>query len=162
MAFKEEVKYGSVTLDFIIECAKVMKLDPNKKETLRMVLHSIGFEVSVLNEDTGEYVPCRIDRMNNVNVRCPSEPYKCRPTTVFSGRLRKSREFPLVSLYEKFDILDSNKAIAAALVNSMAFDIPTGEKVNTRKYTKKEDRSHVLIMDIPDVGSLEDNLLSMN
>lgn len=160
MAFKEEVKYGSVTLDFVVECAKIMKMDPKKKETLRAVLHSIGFEVSVLNEDTGEYVPCRIDQMNNVNVRCPREPYKCRPTTVFSGRLRSKKEFPLVGLYDKFDILDSNEAVAKALVNTMAFDIPTGEKVNTRKYTKKEDRNDVLIMSIPNVGSLDDNLLN--
>lgn len=155
MAFKKEVKYGSVTLDFIVECAKVLGLDPNDQSTLRQVLHLIGFQVSVLNEETGEYVPCRIDRMNNVNIRCQARPYECRKTTVLSGRLRDKSDFPYVSIYDKVDILDVESSIGTTLVNSLNFDIPTIEKVNTRKYTKKEDRSETIIMDLPEIDYVE-------
>lgn len=155
MAFGKNVKYGSVTLDFIMECAKILNLNPKDDKTLRIVLHRIGFQVSILNEETGEYVPCRIDRMNNVNIRCADKPYMCRPTTVFSGRLRDERDFPNVGIYDKVDILDVGSAIGKALVNSMDFDIPSIEKVNTRKYTKKEDRSDVVVMDLPKVDDMD-------
>ncbi|QYC52453.1 hypothetical protein [Salmonella phage SSBI34] len=155
MAFKEEVKYGSVTLDFILECAKILNKDPKKKETLRQVLHLIGFEVSTWNEEEQKYIPCRIDQMNNVNVRCIDKPYMFRQTTVFSGRLRNKREFPYVGIYDKVDILDVSGAAATDFVNSLAFEQPTNDKVNTRKYTKKEDRNEVLVMDLPQVESLE-------
>lgn len=155
MAFGKNVKYGSVTLDFIMECAKILNLNPKDDKTLRIVLHRIGFQVSILNEETGEYVPCRIDRMNNVNIRCADKPYMCRPTTVFSGRLRDERDFPNVGIYDKVDILDVGSAIGKALVNSMDFDIPSIEKVNTRKYTKKEDRSDVVVMDLPEVDDMD-------
>lgn len=155
MAFGKNVKYGSVTLDFIMECAKILNLNPKDDKTLRIVLHRIGFQVSILNEETGEYVPCRIDRMNNVNIRCADKPYMCRPTTVFSGRLRDERDFPNVGIYDKVDILDVGSAIGKALVNSMDFDIPSIEKVNTRKYTKKEDHSDVVVMDLPEVDDMD-------
>lgn len=155
MAFGKNVKYGSVTLDFVMECAKILKKDPKKKETLRQVLHLIGFEVSVLNEETGEYIPCKIDQMNNVNVRCADKPYMCRQTTIFSGRLRTERDFPNVGIYDKVDILDVGSAAGKSLVNSMAYDIPSVEKVNTRKYTKREDRSDVVIMDLPVVEDMD-------
>lgn len=156
MAFGKNVKYGSVTLDFIMECAKVLSLNPKEETTLRQVLHLIGFQVSILNEETGEYVPCRIDRMNNVNIRCADKPYMCRQTTVFSGRLRDERDFPFVAIYDKVDILDVDSAVGKSFVNAMAFDIPSVEKVNTRKYTKKEDRSDVVIMDLPEVEDMDD------
>jgi hypothetical protein len=150
MGFKKEVKYGAVTLDFILECAKIMKFDPKDDKTLRKVLHLIGFQVSILNEETGEYKPCQIDRINRVNVRCIDKPYMCRETTVFSGRLRDKSEFPLVDIYEKMDILDVNSSVGTAFVNSLDFDIPVVEKVNTRKYTRKEDRSETIVMDLPE------------
>lgn len=156
MAFGKNVKYGSVTLDFIMECANVLKLNPKEESTLRQVLHLIGFQVSILNEETGEYVPCRIDRMSNVNIRCADKPYMCRTTTVFSGRLRDERDFPFVAIYDKVDVLDVGSAVGKAMVNSMDFDIPSIEKVNTRKYTKKEDRSDVVIMDLPEVDNMDD------
>lgn len=149
MAFGKNVKYGSVTLDFILECAKILNLDPKEETTLRQVLHCIGFQVSVLNEETNEYTPCRIDRMSNVNVRCADKPYMYRQTTLFSGILRDEREFPFVSIYDKVDVLDIGSPVAKDFVNSLDFDIPTVEKVNTRKYTKKEDRSDVILMDLP-------------
>lgn len=156
MAFGKNVKYGSVTLDFILECAKILDLNPKDDKTLRIVLHRIGFQVSVLNEETGEYVPCKIDRMNNVNIRCADKPYQCRKTTVFSGRLRDERDFPFVAIYDKVDVLDVGSAIGTALVNSMDFDIPSVEKVNTRKYTKREDRSDVVLMDLPELVGMDD------
>jgi hypothetical protein len=156
MAFGKNVKYGSVTLDFILACAKILDLNPKDDKTLRIVLHRIGFQVSVLNEETGEYVPCKIDRMNNVNVRCADKPYMFRKTTVFSGRLRDERDFPFVGIYDKVDVLDVDSAIGAAMVNSLSFDIPSVEKVNTRKYTKREDRSDVVVMDLPEFGDTDD------
>lgn len=150
MAFGKNVKYGSVTLDFVIECAKFLEKDMKKKETLRQVLHLIGFEVSVLNEETGVYTPCKIDRMDGVNIRCADKPYMYRSTTVFSGRLRDERDFPFVSIYDKVNVLDAGSSVGSALVNSLAFDIPSVEKVNTRKYTKRENRSDVVIMDLPE------------
>lgn len=150
MAFGKNVKYGSVTLDFVIECAKFLEKDMKKKETLRQVLHLIGFEVSVLNEETGVYTPCKIDRMDGVNIRCADKPYMFRSTTVFSGRLRDERDFPFVSIYDKVNVLDAGSSVGSALVNSLAFDIPSVEKVNTRKYTKRENRSDVVIMDLPE------------
>lgn len=155
MAFGKNVKYGSVALDFILECAKILELDPKDDKTLRIVLHRIGFQVSVLNEDTGEFIPCKIDRMNNVNVRCMNAPYKYRTTTIFSGRLRDERDFPIVSIYDKVDVLDVGSSMGTALVNSMAFDIPSIEKVNTRKYTKREDRSEVVVMDLPELEDMD-------
>lgn len=155
MSFKKEIKYGSVTLDFIVECAKLMKLDMNAPNTLRQVLHLIGFQVSVFSEEDGQYVPCRIDRMNNVNVRCVDRPYMYRKTTVFSGRLREKSEFPLVNIYDEVDILDIGNKNWVHFVNDLDFDIPTVDKVNTRKYTKKEDRSEVIIMDLPDCDYVE-------
>lgn len=156
MAFGKNIKYGSVTLDFVIECAKFLGKDMKKKETLRQVLHLIGFEVSVLNDETGVYTPCKIDRMDGVNVRCADKPYMFRSTTVFSGRLRDERDFPFVGIYDKVDVLDVNSAVGSALVNSMAFDIPSVEKVNTRKYTKREDRSDVIVMDLPEFDDMDD------
>lgn len=156
MAFGKNVKYGSVTLDFIMECAKILDLNPKDDKTLRIVLHCIGFQVSVLNEETGEYVPCKIDRMNNVNIRCADKPYLCRKTTVFSGRLRDERDFPFVVIYDKVDVLDVGSAIGTTMVNSMDFDIPSVEKVNTRKYTKREDRSDVVLMDLPEFDDMDD------
>lgn len=158
MAFGKNIKYGSVTLDFVIECAKFLGKDMNKKETLRQVLHLIGFEVSVQNTETGEYTPCKIDRMESVNVRCADKPFMCRPTTVFSGRLREERDYPIVSIYDKVDVLDVGSAVGSAMVNSMAFDIPSVEKVNTRKYTKREDRSDVVVMDLPEFDDTEELL----
>lgn len=154
MAFGKNVKYGSVTLDFLIACAQTLGLDPKEEKTLRVVLHRIGFQVSVLNEETGDYKPCKIDRMNNVNVRCMGMPYKCRTTSIFSGQLRDEKEFPLVSIYDKVDILDVGGVLATKMVNSMSFDIPSVEKVNTRKYTKKEDRSDVVVMDLPEMDDM--------
>jgi len=156
MAFGKNVKYGSVSLDFIAECAKILNLDIKEEKTLRVVLHQLGFQVSVLNEDTGEYTPCRIDRIVNVNVRCANKPYMFRQTTVFSGRLREPHDFPNVAIYDKVDILDVGSPVATALVSALEFDIPSIEKVNTRKYTKREDRSEVVIMDLPEVENMDD------
>lgn len=155
MAFGKNVKYGSVTLDFILECAKILDLNPKDDKALRIVLHRIGFQVSLLNEETGEYVPCKIDRMNNVNVRCADKPYLFRKTTIFSGRLREERDFPIAAIYDKVDVLDVGTALGAKFVNSLDFDIPSVEKVNTRKYTKREDRSDVVIMDLPELDDMD-------
>ncbi len=154
MAFGKTLKYGSVTLDFVVECAKMLGVDLQKKENFRQIMFLIGFEVSVLNEETGLYVPCKIDQMNNVNVRCVGAPYKCRPTTVFSGRVRDVRDFPNASIYDKVDILDVGDSVGKTMVNSLPYDIPSVEKVNTRKYTKQENRSDVVILDLPEIDDI--------
>jgi len=158
MAFCKNIKYGSVTLDFITACAEVMGLDVKEEKSLRIVLHKIGFQVSVFNEETGKYTPCRIDKMSGVYVRCPNKPYVCRKTTVFSGRLREEKDFPAVSVYDAVDILDLESPEGTDFVNSMGFDIPSVEKVNTRKYTKKEDQSDVIVMDLPEIDDMDDIL----
>lgn len=149
MGFKKEVKYGSVTIDFIVECAKVLGLNPNKNENLRIILHRIGFEVSVFDEEKQAFVPSLIERTHNINVRCVDKPYLYRKTTVFSGRLRT--DFPNIRIYDNVDILDvSESSKMAEFVNALPFEQPTVEKVNTRKYTKKEDRSDELLFAVPD------------
>lgn len=162
MAFKKEVKYGSVTLDFVAVCAKKLGLDLSKKENLRVVLYRIGFEVSVPDGEGG-FTPCQIDRMNNVNVRCADKPYLYRKTTVFSGRLRELLDFPGIGVYDEVDILDvSGSGMIGTLVDSLPFDQPASDKVNTRKYTKREDRSEILMLDdLPEMEDLENYLAQL-
>lgn len=155
MAFGNIVKYGSVTLEFIAQCAKILDLDLKDEKSVRIVLHRLGFQVSTLNTETGEYTPCKIDRMSGVNIRCGDKPYMFRKTTIFSGRLREERDFPFVAIYDKVDILDVETVAGTAFVNALDFDIPSVEKVNTRKYTKREDRSDVVLMDLPEFSETD-------
>ena len=160
MAFDNEatqLKYGQVTIEFLAKCAKELNLDLNDERNLRVVLHSIGFKVSTFNEETQEFVPCRVERFNNVNVRCIDRPYEFRKTTVFSGVLRDKTDFPNVGIYDNVDILDVVGVRGTALVSSLDFDIPSVEKVNTRKYTKRGDRGEVVMMDLPDLEDVVDN-----
>lgn len=161
MAFGNVVKYGSVTLDFVVICAKNLGLDMAEDKTLRVVLHQLGFQVSTLNKTTGEYKPCHIDRMADVNVRCQDRPYMYRKTTVFSGILREEKDFPNVGIYDKVDILDVSSAEAKDFVNSLDFDIPSVEKVNTRKYTKRDQRSDSFLMDLPEIGDSMDEIFGI-
>lgn len=154
MGFKKEVKYGSVTIDFLTVCAKKLGLKMQDPNSLKATLFAIGFKIKEENE-AGDMVPCHIDRMNNVNVRCADKPYLYRKTTVFSGKLRE--DFKYSSIYDKVDILDVKESSAVSeFVDSLPFEQPVVEKVNTRKYTKKEDRNDVMIMDLPQVESLEE------
>lgn len=159
MAFKKEVKYGSVTIDFLAVCAKKLGMDANNPDSLKAVLYAIGFETSSEDEE-GNSVTARIDRMNNVNVRLVEKPYLYRKTTIFSGRLRDGYKYS--SIYDKVDILDvSGCCTTGEFVDSLPFEQPTLEKVNTRKYTKKEDRDDVVILDLPQVESLDDYLAKL-
>lgn len=154
MGFKKEVKYGSVTIDFLTVCAKELGFNMQDPNAMKATLYTIGFQVQEEDEE-GNIVPSRIDRMNNLNVRCVDKPYKYRKTTVFSGRLRDG--FKYASIYDKVDILDISESSAIAeFVDSLPFEQPVTEKVNTRKYTKKEDRDDVVVLDLPQVESLEE------
>lgn len=153
MSFKKEIKYGSVTIDFLTVCAKRLGLDLSAPNSLEATLYAIGFQTYTEDEE-GNVVPARIDQMNNVNVRCADKPYLYRKTIVFSGVLRDG--FKYSRIYDKVDILDiSESGSLGELVDSLPFEQPTTDKVNTRKYTKKEDRSETVVLDLPPVESLD-------
>ena len=154
MGFKKEVKYGSVTIDFLTVCAKELGYSVQDPNALKATLYALGFQLQEEDEE-GNIVPSRIDRMNNLNVRCADKPYMYRKTTVFSGRLRDG--FKYSDIYDKVDILDiSESSSVAEFVDSLPFEQPVTEKVNTRKYTKKEDRDDVIVLDLPQCESLEE------
>lgn len=155
MAFKK-VQHVSVTLDFIRELEKSGSLAAfgigngekvnvlSNKDHLMQALYVVGFDVWDIDENNNK-VPARIDTLRDVNVRCKNKPYLSRKCIVFAGRLREN--FKLKNIYDNVDILD----VAVVpdnhptdLVSDFEFDVPVIEKVNTRKYTKREDRSDAI------------------
>lgn len=140
---KTPVNYVSVTIDFILHCANISGYNPKEEGTLKAVLYLLGFQVEEPDEK-GNIVSSHIDRLYSVNVRCKDRPYMYRKTTVYSGRLRK--DFKYGRIYDKVDILDvgSIPENLAAMVCDLPYDLPSVEKVNTRKYTKKENRQEGL------------------
>lgn len=147
------INYGSVTLEFVAASAKKLGLDLNSPDALKATLYAIGFALNLTDKD-GKVFPARIDRVNNVNVRCIDRPYMCRKTSVFSGVLRD--DFPNAQIYGKVDILDIGGVGSSDSVSDMAFVLPSVEKVNTRKYTKRDARSDVVVMDLAQVDDLNE------
>lgn len=144
MAFKKEVRYISVTLDFIVQCAREAGLDLNDKLSRDQILMMIGFDL-VDTDTEGNKVPARIDVLADVNVRCADRPYLYRKTTVYSGRMRTDSKFKFACLYDNIDILDVGHVSGLTeLVNELPAFEPTTTKVNTRKYTKREDRNKIV------------------
>lgn len=151
MTFIKDVKFGSVTMEMVLKCVDVLGLDKNNENSLRTVLHCLGFKVSEKDIETGQYKSCQVDKLENVNVRCKNKPYMFRKTTILSGKLRDADEYPFVKVYDETPILDVDILDNAEFTNTLDFDIPVIEKVNTRKYTKRAEINSVLMMeeDIP-------------
>lgn len=150
MAFAKEVKYASVTLDFLLT---LPDLDFSREESLQTALYAVGFDLFDTDEE-GNTTKSRIDRMDGVNVRCADRPYMCRKTTVFSGRLRE--DFKYGAMYDGVDILDIGKISGSnQLVSDMDYDIPNVTKANTRKYTKRQDKNGIVDVDLATKANLE-------
>lgn len=159
MSFKREVKYGSVTIDFLTACAKELGFNVKDPNSMKATLYALGFQLQEHDEE-GKLVSSRIDRMENLNVRCADKPYKYRKTTVFSGRLRDG--FKYSGIYDKVDILDVFESSAVSeLVGDLPFEQPVTDKVNTRKYTKKEDRNDVVTLELFQNQTLEEYFSSI-
>lgn len=155
MAFKKEARYISVTIDFIVQCARETGLDLNDKVSRDQILHMIGFELQETDTE-GNVIPARIDQMSGVNVRCVDKPYLFRKTTVFSGRMRTDEKFKFAKLYDKIDILDVGhfSGITELVGDLPAFD-PANVKPNTRKYTKRKDRDDIVDVEFMTHENLE-------
>lgn len=148
----KKVQHISVTLDLLRELEKSGALAGYgignggkvnvlaNKDHLMQALFVVGFDVWDLDEE-GKKVPARIDTLRDVNVRCNNKPYLSRKCVVFAGRLRE--DFKYKNVYDNVDILDVAAVpdnYVTTLVSDFAFDVPVIDKVNTRKYTKREDR----------------------
>lgn len=161
MAFNK-VQHISVTLDFMLALQRDGGLShievnfPGEKFDilrnpvhLRQALRVVGFDAWEI-DDKGEWVvdeagnkkPAKIDKLLNVNVRCNNKPYLSRKCVVFAGRMVKG--FKYAGIYDGVDILDVAVVPENAptdLVSDFEYDVPVVDKVNTRKYTKREDRN---------------------
>lgn len=137
MSQLKTIRHISVTLDFL---RQLPELDVRKDKDLHQALYLVGFDIAT--EEDGNL--SKVEMLHGVNVRCADRPYELRKTTVFVGRMRQ--DYKLKGLYDNVDILDigATKGIATQLVSEMAYDIPVVEKVNTRKYTKRQDNPSFL------------------
>lgn len=160
MAFKK-VQHISVTLDFLLELQQQgglahieerfgQKMDILRNpEHLRAALRVVGFDAWEVDDngnhvldDKGNKKPSRIDKLPAVNVRCNNMPYKSRKCIVFAGRMVQG--FKHARIYDGVDILDVAVVKDSGMldmVNEFEYDVPVVDKVNTRKYTKREDRN---------------------
>lgn len=129
----------SVTFDFL---RSMPNIDLKSENGLRAALSQLGFDVE--KDEQGNSAKTEVS--HNVLVRYKDKPYLYRPTTVYSGKMRRSFESDehratIMKLFSNVDILDINAPAdnSAELVSDLPYDLPIQEKANTRKYTKRKD-----------------------
>lgn len=135
----------SVTLDFL---AQVPGVNLKTRNGLRAALYAVGFDLK------------NIDVMKGKNVRCKNKTTHYRKADIFAGTMRKDFLYP--EIYRGVDILDVEEAPEdALLVSDLPYDIPVEDRVNVRKYTKRQDKEQQMSIgedepfDIDDFKRLE-------
>lgn len=133
---RKPTQHISVTLDFL---RTIPGLDVRQENDLRAALYAVGFQVS---DSDGN--PKAVAVLSNKNVRCVNLPYTYRKTMIFVGDMRP--DFKYAKIYNGVDILDVGLYSESDMefVTELPYDLPITEKVNTRKYTKKDDKPEVV------------------
>lgn len=131
MTKRKPTQHISVTIDFL---RTIPGFDVTKDNDLRAALYAIGFQVS---DEEGK--PKSVTVLSNKNVRCANLPYLYRKTMIFVGDMRPDYKYS--KIYNNIDILDVGVYSESDMeyVLDLPYDIPVNEKVNTRKYTKRDD-----------------------
>lgn len=159
------VQHISVTADFVEKVKNIIKnnikdnqIETSNDNTLRAALYSIGFQI----EDR-EGKQKKITMLKNVNIRCKEYPYMYRKASVYVGDMRFN--FPHSRMYEKGEVLDVDTIDLyedkhLTFVGSLPYDLPVIEKINTRKYTKRNDLiNHTeILFENPKKSEIEDNI----
>lgn len=128
-------RFISVTIDFL---RTFKDLDVTKESDLNVALFRVGFDVAY--DKAGLVTSMKpFTILRNKNVRCANLPYTCRKTIIFVGEMRETFSCP--QIYRNIDILDVGVYSGADMefVNSLPYDLPVTDRVNTRKYTKRGD-----------------------
>lgn len=130
----------SVTIDFL---RTFPDLDVKKDADLHVALYRVGFDAQK-DIATGALSLSPFTMLANKNVRCVDRPYLYRKTLIFVGNMRKN--FKYSNIYRNIDILDVGiyKGEDVEKVSELPYDLPVNEKINTRKYTKREDREETI------------------
>lgn len=152
---KRATPHISVTIDLL---RLFTDLDISKDADLHVALYRVGFD-ALRDEATGNVValaPFTI--LSNKNVRCADKPYMYRKTMVFCGNMSPMFKHP--QIYNNLEILDvgTYKGRDALMVTDLPYELPVIEKVNTRKYTKREDHVEFVRIDFTeeDTDRLDD------
>lgn len=143
MSFFSGPKSIAVTIDFL---RKIEGLDVTEEIQLKKALQVVGFKV-----ESADGKNVNIGREVSL-VRCKDRPYEYRQTMVFRGTMRE--DFMFKSLYEDVDILDVGGVEGVDEVINLPFELPTVDRANTRKYTRKNSVMESLEMSATDLKVL--------
>lgn len=129
----------SVTMDLL---RTFPDLNVTEETDLHLALYRVGFDVN--RDENGKVVGLKPYTMMTKNVRCANLPYTYRKTLIFVGDMRN--DFKYAKIYNGVDILDVAVYSGSdmEIVGELPYDIPVQEKVNTRKYTKRNENEQTV------------------